>query len=168
MSPCSVRESVSRAVMSFVILSVCSSIDESASSISSSLALSDSAYSHSAFITASGVRSSCEASEVNCFSFSNEVWSLASMSLKVSASVYISPALFSISMRFERSVPSVISCAERQIFSTGFIVLRDIKYAPTAAIIINAGRMYMTVMVIASNALLAASALMNPRTQTGG
>ena len=90
------------------------------------------------------------------------------MSLKVSASVYISPALFSISMRFERSVPSVISCAERQIFSTGLIVLRDIKYAPTAAMTINAGRIYITVLFIASNALFAASALMNPRTQTGG
>ena len=82
---------------------------------------------HWARMTATGVRSSCDASEVNCFSASNEVSSRANMLSNACPSRLISSRPDGRPMRRDRSRPSLISPTVRIMRSIGRNVDRAIR-----------------------------------------
>ena len=95
--------------------------------VSSGVVSSREAYSHWERMTATGVRSSWETSEVNCFSFSKEAWSLSIIRSKVWAILWTSSFPSPTLILWERSFPSLICRAVSVMSARGARVLRMIR-----------------------------------------
>ena len=98
-----------------------------------------SAYSLCERITAVGVRSSCEASSVNCCSWSKASCRRANIASNSPASVRISSRPGGRPMRRERSPPARISRAVAVMCRTGANARRVTRYPHTAASTMYAG-----------------------------
>ena len=98
-----------------------------------------------------GVRSSCDASEVNCFSAENERSSLSNIPSKVFESAISSEEPLRSAMRRERSLPPFIESAVCVIFSTGSNARLDIIQPPRMLMISITGSSIrvMTIVVCA-------------------
>jgi hypothetical protein len=122
-------------VMEFVIC-----IIEIVSAWSSAVSSYFCAYSQALFITATGVRSSCEASAVKRFSASKESSSLPNISSKFSARRENSSFPAGKPILPERSLASFIASAVAFILSSGLKEPFMINQLPSAARMVNTGR----------------------------
>ena len=164
--PCWMRVSESSCSMSVFILLPCCSMtlmEARKSSFVSALRL---ARSHSARITATGVRSSCDASAVNCFLERNDVSSRANIPSNVRASRRISRGPRRRSSRAERSSPSEMLPAASVMRSSGRNESRAMSQPPPIESRSSTGSSDHVSGSMTRPGPAAASAEMTPRTQS--